>query len=679
MTQIVVDDFIIELNLKDNITKRLEEAETKVMAFCKRAEAQLAKLKIGVGAGGAGIPGTGLPGSTGGGSRPTRRKNFDDRAYAAANSAAINKLMNGNAAQVMQAMQAKSRIYAAAGRANGDQNTSAFRRTLIDTQNGLRTFNQRTAEAGAGLSRAGAGAEKLNKGATSAGSGLQKMLMGFFAITTAVHLMEEAIKQGVDRQRAENAMKIAYDKQGEVGAQMAEVKKLSDTYGTNLTEAYQQSAKLKNLLGGVLNDKQLAQYHEAITVEGANSTEEEKDRFTLALEKMGGAKNGGGVQFVQLQKSISSVLARMAKSMNMSQTQLREYAKTMSGQDFAKMIAEFMNNDINSTDATGKSQKQLYAESEQVQLKKVQNDVIDAGVNFNKGASEGIALFLASISDLIRTNQPLFTELGSMFGSFLKDMVPFINGFSNMLDWLDIIVLEIKIWYEGLSPRAQQIVDLLTDFGKDLGYVIATVKIIEVAQSLASAFNILKAAALAAAGGEGAGGLMGLAAAGGPIALFAIALTALVMAMHSHMSKDGKFFWDTAQAAKHDEALDKGLIQPDQTTPLAVTSAWTGIGYQQQRDDFSMKDQYAKMFADAKQQTTPQVTPYTLAAQKVDFGLDVKPIATQPVPLVLDITKLVQQIDLNMDYKVDYMQDKMTMGNMPLMDYPNYSKSPALQ
>lgn len=467
MSSIVVDEFIISLGLEDKVTDALRKIERETEQYLKGVEARLSKLRFNGGTGG------GLP-STGGAPRPTRPKNFDDRAYAVANSAMMNKMMGGNAQSAMAAMEAKSKVWAAAGRANLDQSTSAFRRTIIDTQNGLRTFNQRANGAGAAFNRSSRGVNQLGSSSSHAHNGLQKMMTGFLALHTVVHLLKEAIAEGVERQRAQNAMRVAYSKNGEADAQMAEVKKLSDKYGTNLSEALQQSANLKTLMGNFLTDAQIAQYHESLVVGGGatGANADQMQRFSVALEKMAGMKTGGGAVFTQLQRNMAPLMGMIAKQQGKTLSEFREWAKTQSGSKVAQAIvsnmAKVLDSKIQDKHGNETSVRELYASSLGVALSRVSQDLIDSGTKFTDSSEEGLAEFSRAISDFLRNNDWIFVDLGNLFGDMLHSLVPIIQTLNDFFVTLDNLGAAFEHWKLNQSAAIQEMVNGFTGVAKML-------------------------------------------------------------------------------------------------------------------------------------------------------------------------------------------------------------------
>ncbi|EKF2848413.1 hypothetical protein OYT40_002164 [Escherichia coli] len=680
------DEFTIELNLTDKVTQGYERVAKNLEARIAKFEARINKLN------GLLPPvGGGLPAGGGGVPRPSgqpKQKNFDERAYAASNSALINRMMGGNAASAMAAMEAKSKVWAAAGRANLEQSSAGFRRTIIDTQNGLRSFNQRTNATGAALNNAGRNAAKFGAGASQGHSGLQGLITGFFALHTVVHLLTEAVREGIERKRAENAMSIAYNKTPtEATEQMAEVKKLSDTYGTNLSEAYQQSAKIKNLLGDIMSNRELAKYHEAITVEGGvlGNTEEEKNRFTLALEKMAGAKNGGGAQFIQLQKAMPAVLARMAREQGLNQTQLRAQAKGMTGDKFAKLIADFMSRDIETKGQDGRTAKETYSNSQQVMFNRVQNDAIDSLVHFSKASEEGVSTFAKSLSELLRNNQWIFEGLGHLFGDFMHGLAPVITWLSDFLIQLDVIKWSIKAWYDGLSPTTQHIIDMFTDFAKDFVAIMVVAQVTKTVTDLMGAVtgvtSALKALAGVEAAGAGGAGLLGLI---NPITAVIAAMAAIYMVAKDHMSEDGQFFLNPADVAKRNEGLHSGSITPSSINATNIVGGGLGA-----HDSGNESDKYnglpmaQKSIRDIVNSTNNALesaqrdysTNSVYMRQKLD--IDIKPVQQTELKVVLDWSEVKKELLAEIGYQVQDSERGMNFGNSALSYNP--TKSPAYQ
>ena len=676
---ITTDEFVISLGLQDNITKKLDAIYRVANERATQIENRLRKAFS--------IPGAG----TGGAIPPVRpaqsprRRNYDERAYSAANNAQINRMMMGNSQSAIAAMEAKSKIWAASARANLDQNTAGFRRTIIDAGNNLRTFTARAngtfGTFGANANRASQGLARVGNSSTNAHNSLQKMVMGFAALHSMIHLLTESIQEGVERQRANNAMQFAYGENA--AAQTNEVKKLSDTYGTNLSEALKQSSMLKNVLGGHMSDREIAQYHESLTVEGGmtGATEEEKNRFTLALEKMSGAKNGGGVQFVQMQKAMSGVMGRMAKSVKLTPTELREYAKGLSGQDFAKKVAEFMASDINTVDkTTGKTAKQAYAESEQVGLQRVQNDWIDTMVNLNESAKDGVGEFSRALSDLMRNNQWLSEELGAGLGGFLKDLSKGVTFLSDILIRLNGWRIDFDKWYSGLSPQMQNIVSTFGDFARGLVETYAIVRSLkaivtglQIITGVTDAMKALRAATVAAAGAEGATGLLALI---NPITALIAIIGGLLYLTHDRMTSDGNFYLNPEDAAKHEADIKAGKVSGERTSTAV---AFGGLGFQPNPNSptqpQNMRDYYQKQFDSVKSIDAEYKNKGT-AYQADKFSLDVKTPQSTDVNITLDIDKLIQQINAKIDYKVESSEQRQAFGGN-VMDY-HPTQPPAL-
>ncbi|WP_400217237.1 hypothetical protein [Escherichia coli] len=502
MSKFVVDEFVIELNLQDKVIPAVRKIESEVEKIAAGIESRFRRLRLNIPVGGSGgVPG-GVPAS-----RPPRQprvRNFDDRAYAAANSAAINRMFMGSRAQAIAGLEQRSRVWAAAGRANATGETSAFRRSVIEINNTVRRLNTGFSRLASEENRAARAAERLGNSAGHAHDGFSKLITGFFALHTAVHLLREAINEGVERQRAENAMRVAYSAPGEADAQMKEVKKLSDMYGTNLSEALQQSANLKTLLGNFLSDAQIAQYHESIVVGGGatGANADQMQRFTVALEKMSGMKTGGGAVFTQLQRNMAPLMGMIAKQEGKTLSEFREWAKTQTGSKVASSIVKDMAGVLNqkTEDRHGNTVtvRDLYQQSLQVALNRVTQDWIDSMTKFTAGAEEGTAAFARSLSDLMRNNSWLFERLGEVFGNFLNEMVPVVNSLNDLFVTLGKWNIDLTFWFHSLGKPLQ---DFISGIGNAVTAIVGGRMLVSAIGIATSA--LLKFAGVAAVSGGG--------------------------------------------------------------------------------------------------------------------------------------------------------------------------------
>lgn len=521
-----VETFSIDLELNDKITKGLAGLEKDVFAAAERMEKRLSRLKVGfektnLGQAFSQSQQQGRARNTPNGNNSAKTKSFDSTAQSKANAAFINKtLLSGGKASI-EAMAAQARIWAAGAQANLDQSTSGFQKRVTQINEGLRNFNKENRTAAGSVKRLGTQAE-------SGVGTLAKLYVVFESLHAAVELIKYSIEQGIERQRGIQAMQQAY--QGsptEAKNQMAEVKELSDTYGTKLSEAYKESARLKSVLGKVMNDQEISQYHESITVMGGTSgaTEDEKQRFTAALSKGGSNSTFDKNYLNDMSQAMAPVVAGWANSMGMNRKQLDDYRKKVSGASFAKSLTDYMAAAIDKVNPnTGKTAKESYAGSEQVQLQKVANDWRDSAVIMNDAAQEGISDFAGSLSNLLRTNQWAFESLGSLLGAVAEDLAGFMNKVSDTGNQLDIYRLELVQWYQSLSTEGQHAIDFLSDFtrqGSEALLLFAGLS--KLGKFLTSIMGFFGAgggaAATTAEGGAVAGGIAGgsMLAAGGAV------------------------------------------------------------------------------------------------------------------------------------------------------------------
>ncbi|EHZ8238425.1 tape measure protein [Escherichia coli] len=458
MADQVVDFFGIELGLIDKVTKDLKKVEATSLKIAQNIENAFKRIQTK-------ITPPNMPRPNGGGNK----QNYSDRAYAAANSAMLNRLMNHSDERVRQfAAQTRQHIFAAGETATRTGDGSAFRRSMIDTANNVRNFSRTLNTASAGASR---GLTKFQSGLGSAHNGLLKIAAAGYAIHRAVDYIHQAIERGVERQRGVLSMQAAYTKPGEADAQMKAVKELSDKYGTPLAEAMQQSAALKNTLPGDISDAVIAAFHEGSTVLARTTgmSDDQTRRMSIAIEKLSASGKNIGRSWNSLILNAPALLSKMAKAKGFQNTtDLRDYFKQKGGQASAREIIAYINKYPQLLAGNGKTNAQNVQTSLQTKLSQATNATTDAMDLFTKGATDGLGYLVNSIVQFVKDNGWAFTTLGKMVGGISEAFGRGIRHLDRFFLELYNYYLGFRIWYNNLDGATKTLVDNFSKYAADI-------------------------------------------------------------------------------------------------------------------------------------------------------------------------------------------------------------------
>lgn len=484
MADYTTDNFIVELNLHDNVTKQIEQFSKQWFSAIGQIEKRLNEMLNKA----RNIPGGGS--RPGGGNGQPRTPNFDMAAFRAANSQMLNKMMSGTRQQVMQALQTRSRIYAAQGeteRNGGDLNS--FRRRLIGINNDLRTWQSRNSNFSNRMTQGAAAVSKMTQGANAAHSGLMKIVAASYAIHRMFDFVESAVERGVERQKGVLSMQAAYTAPGEPTAQIRAVKALSDEFGTNFAEALQQSAMLKNVLPHGTSDETIAQFHRGSTVLGRTTgmSDDAIKRMSIAVEKLSASGKNIGMSWNSMIRNAPALLAGMARQKGLQNTSdLRDRFKGEGGAAAAREIIDYINKYPDTLAGNGKSNAQNVADSLQTKLAKIVNSIGDASDIFTRGATNGIGQLSDSIVNFVKQNGWAFNTIGEAVGGITAAFARGVEYLNTFFNHLDILRLTIRMWYNGLSDTTKKFISQFGQYAADLAAIMIG------SGSLYAAFNMLK-------------------------------------------------------------------------------------------------------------------------------------------------------------------------------------------
>lgn len=685
MAERVTDFFGIELGFFDKVTKDMKTLEAGSLKIVQNIENAFKRINTKIN-----IPSMPRPngGGTGG-----NKKNFSDRAYAAANSAMLNRLMNHSDERVRQfAAQTRQHIFAAGETANRTGDGSAFRRSMIDTANNVRNFSRTLNAASSGASR---GLTKFQSGLNSAHGGLMKIVAAGYMLHRAVDMIHEAIERGTERQRGVISMQSAYTKPGEADAQMKAVKELSDKYGTPLAEAMQQSAALKNTLPGDISDAVIAAFHEGSTVLARTTgmSDDQTRRMSIAIEKLSASGKNIGRSWNSLILNAPALLAKMAKAKGFQNTtDLRDYFKKQGGQASAREIIDFIDKYPQLMAGNGQTNAQNVQGLLQTKLSQSTNAVTDAMDLFTKGATKGLGYLSDSIVQFVKDNGWSFTTLGNMVGGISEAFGRGIRHLDRFFLQLYNYYLSFRIWYNDLDGATKKLVDNIGKYSADIvavmmgaGGLLAVLGLLKTAfwvlwspvKALGTLLKFLVpageataavaggeavAAGAAVTGGELAAGSV-LMAMGGAEVLAAIAVAALAAYGLSKL-------WDALKPSYDQKDLDKsGQYYHNTLVGNGIDAIRNGWNKLTSSDTFQSLQKYDKQ----NMMSTSSYTygaPNGMAPQAQRVEVTVK---TTPVEINVAATTpegLKQQIEHTAKDIFDEAHQAVTFNTASLIHFP---------
>lgn len=498
----------------------------------------------------------------------------------------------------------------------GNRDVTAFRSNLRDLnfefaqtmrQSSITRSQQRlSAMEGAG------GLTRLSGAATA-------LAAGFLTVQKAVEFFGEALQEGAKRQQASTMLRTAYGDQAK--AITDAVDEYANKYGADRLEARQQAAQLRMTMpDDLFSNADIVKLleTESVFAHQTGMTQDAVGRLNYAMQQIATSTHLMGQDWLQVVNASPALIQQLLQlTGKKSVKDLKEFAKTMSGADFAKKMVEAMEQLNTKTNAAVAAQNSMMA----VQGR-MSNAVKDSQDKFFQGFEGGFKNLLTALTGLLGDNQDVFLSLGKSLGSFFNTLAGYMYTLDNILLISKAYLADLKDWwtefFKSLPEPVQKglsfVGDIITNFIKGVSEAALLYMGVGIAgKGVGLMARIAGLGGAGAAAGAGAGAAVG----GGfltaiiPTIVAAVAAYLVTKPVADYIFDKAKSFSETQYG--EDKVAGGNLYK---NSPLGKTYEW-------------FKEQFADVPDNWNQFRNAPLTPmsassssYTPPAQRVMVRLD---------------------------------------------------------
>lgn len=350
----------------------------------------------------------------------------------------------------------------------GNRDVTAFR-------NNLRSMNFEFAQTmrQASIARS---QQRLNamegSGALSRLSGAATTLaVGFLSLQKSVEFFGEALQEGAKRQQASTMLRTAYGDQAK--AITAAVDEYANKYGADRLETRQQAAQLRMTMPKeIFSDTDIPKLleTESVFAHQTGMTQDAVGRLNYAMQQIATSTHLMGQDWLQVVNASPALIQQLLQlTGKKSVKDLKEYAKAMSGADFAKKMVEAMEQLNTKTNAAVAAQDSMMA----VQGR-MSNAVKDSQDKFFQGFEGGFKNLLTALTGLLGDNQDIFLSLGKSLGSFFNTLAGYVYALDNFTMISKAYLADLEDWWkeffkslpEPVQKGLSGVGDIITSFIK---------------------------------------------------------------------------------------------------------------------------------------------------------------------------------------------------------------------
>ncbi|MDK9585869.1 tape measure protein [Lelliottia wanjuensis] len=526
----------------------------------------------GVGSGSGSRGRGGRPGASGGGSTLSLEERMSRRANSSALYQRLAQTRGGDVS--LRAQEVRARFESALARSAGDLNRMDA--ALARFRMGLQELDRET--------RAAARSERHS--ADSAHEGLFGMVGGIAAVTAALTLFKSSLEAGMNRQAANTATNFVFGKYSTPGNDAAlGAKQFADTMarqlGLSMSDTLSGLTKFVASAAPSLGVQESESFYKTSSTFGRlmGLDNDKLQHAQLAFEQMA-AK--GTISSEELKGQLAEALP------GSEQLFAQAYTGDAGTKGVQKLLADMKNGLVKSADILPKVNKLMQEQIEKegglaaisqltsVKLGQMNGSIENSQVAISRGFTEGFGDFAGAVSGVLDNTQTLAEGLGEAIGGFFETLSNYVSDLGTFAMHVDGWALKFEAWVDTLDPKTQSLLKNLAQLAVDFGIITAGVG------ALSGSLGIVKKLLGMGAGAAGAGE----AAAGGAAA--GLGAAAVPAAVGGLMAWD---FWDRFIQPQYEgketsasglfvkgSALDRGADWAKSLfgdTPLAQGN-WTG-------------------------------------------------------------------------------------------------------
>lgn len=305
-------------------------------------------------------------------------------------------------------------------RATGDQ--AQFRREVREATQAQRMFlNSQRASTSAATRLTGETEGLIGKFSTLA--------VGILSVQAALEYFKQSLVEGNERTQAGIMLGAAY--QGNAPAITQQVNEYAQKFGVNKTQAQQQAAILRQTLPtSLFKDEDIPRLMQTESIFGhqTGANNEAIARLNYVLPQIAASSSLMGQDWLQVSNSVPAIvrpLLELTKTKNVGE--LKKYAKSISGAEFAKLMVQAMETLANDAKVTAAAMNSM-----QANIGRYQTAVQDGQVKFFDGYSDGFKALLQSLTGFFNDSNSSLEMLGRGAGYIFENLATMVDNLGVM-------------------------------------------------------------------------------------------------------------------------------------------------------------------------------------------------------------------------------------------------------
>lgn len=349
----------------------------------------------------------------------------------------------------------------------------------------------------------------LTSGIDSLSTPLTGLVGGFFALSKAMQFFQDSIEEGAKRQQAATMATVAYGSQAEATRMTLKADEVSNNYGLDTVTTRQQMAQMRMTMPKSFSNDQIAKLfeNESVFAHTTGMNADAVGRLNYAMQQIAASPKLNGQDWLQVVNAAPALVNKMVTAFNVKDAKaLKDKMKTMAGSDIVTVML-----------------KALEPTPEQVKMAqhnilaaqgRLSNSQKGAMEHFFKGFEKPLSRFYDTLGESINNSGGLIERGGVAVGWFidrLTDIVAALDTVSMNIDgYFGLFGEKWSSFFNKLSPDTQKALKGLGDIFNtffDWLIAIAAVKLaVGGASKLGRIAGITRAGSAAAESAAVAGG-----------------------------------------------------------------------------------------------------------------------------------------------------------------------------
>ncbi|AUY24511.1 hypothetical protein [Mixta calida] len=343
-----------------------------------------------------------------------------DNVHAQFYGSTMERLQRGGHTQQVNQFRSQIRDAYLRNRASGD--TAAFRREVREATQAQRMFlNSQRSSASTTTRLTGETEGLIGKFSTLA--------VGILSVQAALEYFKQSLVEGNERTQAGIMLGAAY--QDNAPAITQQVNEYAQKFGVNKTQAQQQAAILRQTLPtSLFKDEEIPRLMQTESIFGhqTGANNEAIARLNYVLPQIASSSSLMGQDWLQVSNSVPAIvrpLLELTKTKNVGE--LKKYAKSISGAEFAKLMIQAMETLANDAKVTAAAMNSM-----QANIGRYQNAVQDGQVRFFNGYSDGFKALLQSLTGFFNASNSSLETLGRGAGYVFENLATMVDNIGVM-------------------------------------------------------------------------------------------------------------------------------------------------------------------------------------------------------------------------------------------------------